>query len=209
MARTRTARVNGTARVDGTARVTSTARPLGRRAAALAAALAVLAAVALPVLASNLFITDPNDTSGLLDVREVRFRDLDERSPSWTVITFNDWTPRTLWDRGYVLLNLDTLGTPETDYYVLVRADRDRLRGSMWRSRVDARDLRLFSVAVVRRGDTGVEVSVPLRRLTVGVNRTTYRWSVTSLFTGGVCRRTCVDRAPDATMVEQPTPSST
>jgi hypothetical protein len=39
------------------------------------------------------------------------------------------------------------------------------------------------------------------------VNREAYRWSVTSLFTSGVCRRTCVDRAPDATMVDEPTPS--
>jgi hypothetical protein len=187
--------------------VRRTSRPLGRGGAAVAAVAvvgAVLAAVALPVLASKLLITDPNDTRGLLDIHEVRLRDVDGSPPSWTVITFSDWTTRKLWDRGYVLLNLDTLGTPETDYYALVRADRDRLRGSMWRHRTEARDVRLFNVEVRRRGDNGVAVWVPLRRLIVGVHRTVYRWSVTTLFTGGTCRRTCIDLAPDDSMVEQP-----
>jgi hypothetical protein len=181
-----------------------TARPLGRVGTVVAAAFAVLAAVALPVLASMLLISDPSDTRGLLDIHEVRLRDVDGSPPSWTVITFNDWTTRKLWDRGYILLNLDTLGTSETDYYVLVRADRARLRGSMWRHRAEAKDLRLFNVKVRKRGDNGVEVWVPLRRLIFGVHRTVYRWSVTTLFTGGTCRRTCVDLAPDDTMVEQP-----
>lgn len=194
----------GTARVNEAPRVRGAVGPLGRRGAVLAAMLVVLAAAALPVLAARMFITDPNDTAGRLDVHEVRFRDLDGTPPSWTVITYNDWTPRALWDRGYVLLNLDTFGSPETDYYALVRADRDRLRGSMWRRRINAVDIRLFSVEVRRRGDNGMAVWVPLRRLIIGDSRVLYRWSVTTLFTGGVCRRTCLDRAPDATMVEQP-----
>jgi hypothetical protein len=197
MAGPRTVRVRRTAR-----------RPLGRGHTVAAAALAVFAAVALPVLASHLFITDPNDTRGLLDVHEVRFRDADGSPPSWTVITFSDWTPRKLWDRGYVLLNLDTLGTAETDYYALVRADRDRLRGSMWRHRTEAPDVRLFNVEVHKRGDHGVAVWVPLRRLVIGAHRSVYRWSVTTLFTGGTCRRTCVDLAPDDSMVEQPIATS-
>jgi hypothetical protein len=184
--------------------VRRTGRPFGRGGTAATAALAVLATVALPVLASRLRIIDPNDTRGLLDVHEVRLRDADGSPPSWTVITFGDWTPRKLWDRGYVLLNLDTLGTPGTDYYALVRADRDRLRGSMWRHRTKARDVRLFNVEVHRRGANGVAVWVPLRRLNIGAHRAVYRWSVTTLFTGGTCRRTCVDLAPDDSMVEQP-----
>lgn len=180
------------------------ARPRGHRGAVVAASLAVVAAVALPVLASQLLVSDANDTPGLLDVHEVRLRDLDGTPPSWTVITFNDWTPRSLWDRGYVLVNLDTRRSPEIDYYALVRADRDRLLAGMWRRRVDAPDRRLFSVPVRRRGDNGLRVWVPLGRLTVGAHRTVYRWSVTTLFSEGVCRRTCVDLAPDATMVEQP-----
>lgn len=198
----------GTARVKEVGRVRGATGSLGPRGAVLATMLAMLAVVALPVLASRMFITDPNDTSGRLDVHEVRLIDLDGTPPSWTVITYDDWTPRALWDRGYVLLNLDTLGTSEIDYYALVRADRDRLRGSMWRLRIDRADIELFSIEVRRRRGNGMAVRVPLRRLTVGVNRTLYRWSVTTLFTGGACTRICVDRAPDATMVEQPIETS-
>ena len=184
------------------------ARRPGRRLLTAGAVLSVLVGLALPGLAALvLAVDDPNDTDGLLDVHEVRFRDAVGDPPSWTVITFRDWTVREIWDRGYVLLFLDTLGSPRADYYALVRADRNRLLGSLWRDRTD-RDRRLFEVAVRKRGGDGVEVHVPLRRLSVGVHRTVYRWSVTTLFTGGSCHRPCADFAPDASMVEQPLPSA-
>jgi hypothetical protein len=187
-------------------------RPAGRSAhpvVAVCTVLAVIAGLVLPVLAARLLaVEDPNDTAGLLDVHEVRFRDAGGEPPAWTVITFRDWTTRAIWDRGYVLLFLDTLGSPRADYYALVRADRDRLVGSIWRDRAGATDHRLFVVAVRKRGGAGVEVRVPLRRLSVGTHRTLYRWSVATLFTGGACHRTCVDPAPDDTMVEQPLPTS-
>jgi hypothetical protein len=165
--------------------------------------------LALPVVATWLLaVEDPDDTPGLLDVHEVRFRDARGEPPAWTVITFHDWTPRAIWDRGYVLLYLDTLGSPESDYYAMVRADRRGLVGSIWRDRDSAPDVRLFDVPVRKRGGDGVEVDVPLRRLNVGSHRTLYRWSVRTLFTGGSCHRTCVDPAPDATMIEQPLPTS-
>lgn len=171
--------------------------------------LAVLVGLAVPMLAARILaVEDPNDTEGLLDVHEVRFRDAAGEPPSWTVITFRDWTARTIWDRGYVLVFLDTLGSPDADYYVLVRADRDRLVGSLWRDRDSAPDLPLFAVDVRKRGGDGVEARVPLRRLTVGPHRTVYRWSVATLFTGGSCHRTCIDPAPDDGMVEQPLPTA-
>jgi hypothetical protein len=166
----------------------------------------VLAGLALPVLAAGILaVEDPNDTAGLLDVHEVRFRDDAGSPPSFTVITFQDWTPRQLWDRGYFLLYLDTTGSSLPDYHVLVRADRHGLSGSMWRERTEHR---LFDVAVRKRGGSGVEVLVPLGRLTIGSHRTVYRWSVRTLFTGGGCHRTCEDPAPDDSMVEQPLPSA-
>lgn len=187
-----------------TARVRRAILSGGHRRAGVLAAAVLVVAVALPVLASKLLVTDANDTTGVLDVHEVRLRDPDGSPPSWTVFTFKDWTPRSLWDRGYFLLNLDTLGTAEADYYVVVRAERTGLRAGMWRRRADAIDRRLFSVRVRRRGDNGVRMWVRLGRLPIGPKRNVYRWSVTTLFTGGVCRRTCVDLAPDAGMVEQP-----
>jgi hypothetical protein len=193
--------------VTGASREATAAR--SRRRTALAAGL-LLCMFALPVLAAGLLaVDDPNDTAGLLDVHEVRFFDGDG-PPAWTVITFNDWTVRQLWDRGYVVLYLDTLGAPRPDYYVLVRADRRSLIGAMWRIRAGGNDAKLFKVATRARGNDGIKVSVPLRRLSIGAHRTLYRWSVLTLFTGNHCRRTCLDPAPDATMIEQPlSPSPT
>jgi hypothetical protein len=177
----------------------------GRGAWALTV-LAVVAGLALPVLAARLFaVDDPDDTAGPLDVHEVRFSDQPGSPPMWTVITFDDWGTRQIWDQGYVLLHLDTFGTPDPDYYVLVRADRNELVGTLWRDA--ASDRRLFDVPARRRGSTGAQVSVPLRKLSIGPNRTLYRWYVTTLFTGTHCHRPCIDDAPDATMVEQPLPT--
>jgi hypothetical protein len=176
-----------------------------RRATALTV-LAVVAGLALPVLAASLVaVDDPDDTAGRLDVHEVRFSHLSGNPPTWTVITFDDWTTRQIWDQGYVLLFLDTMHAPDPDYFVLLRADRQRLVGTLWR---DAdRDRKLFAVPARRSGSNGAQVSVPLRKLRIGPNRTLYRWYVTTLFTGTHCRRTCIDNAPDATMIEQPLPT--
>jgi hypothetical protein len=178
-----------------------------RRAAALTI-FAVAAGLALPVLAASLVaVDDPDDTAGRLDVHEVRLSDLSGTPPSWTVITFNDWTTRQIWDQGYILLFLDTKYAPDPDYFVLLRADRDRLVGTLWRDRDAARDDKLFAVPARRVGSDGARVSVPLDRLSIGPKRTLYRWSVTTLFTGKRCRRTCIDNAPDATMIEEPLPT--
>jgi hypothetical protein len=178
----------------------------GGRAAALTI-LAVVAGLALPVLAALVVaVDDPADTRGRLDVHEVRFDDTSDALPAWTVITFDEWTVRQIWDRGNVLLHLDTIASPDPDYFVLVRADRNRVVATLWRDRET--DRKLFSVPVSKRGSRGVEVEVPLRKLTIGAGRTLYRWYVTTLFTGGHCHQPCIDEAPDATMVEQPLPSA-
>ena len=198
----------------GTTSLTGEVKSPGRRRGvrpllAVLTLLAVVAGLALPLLAARLLaVEDPNDTAGPLDVHEVRFRDPAGAPPAWTVITFRDWSVRQLWDRGYVLLFLDTLGSPRGDYYVLVRADRTDLEASLWRDRSGANDRRLFKIEVRKRGGSGVEVAVPLRRLSIGTHRTVYRWSVSTLFTGGTCHRTCVDPAPDDSMVEQPLPTA-
>ena len=183
------------------------ARLSGGRRAAVLTVVAVVAGLALPVLAARLVaVDDPADTRGLLDVHEVRFADPGDGPPAWTVITFNGWTVREIWDRGNVLLHLDTFGSADPDYFVLVRSDRNALVATVWRDR--ATDRKLFAVPVSKRGSLGVEVEVPLRKLTIGAGRTLYRWYVTTLFIGGHCRQTCIDKAPDATMVEQPLPTS-
>jgi len=191
---------------DGLARA-GAARVKGRRRAAALTVLAVVAGLALPVLAAFVVaVDDPADTRGLLDVHQVRFDDASDGLPAWTVITFDEWTVRQIWDRGNVLLHLDTFGRADPDYYVLVRSDRNTLVATLWRDRET--DRKLFKVPVSKRGSRGVEVEVPLRKLTIGTGRTFYRWYVTTLFISGHCRQTCIDEAPDATMIEQPLPSA-
>jgi hypothetical protein len=89
----------------------------GRRRAAALTVLAVVAGLALPVLAAFVVaVDDPADTRGLLDVHQVRFDDASDGLPAWTVITFDEWTVRQIWDRGNVLLHLDTFGPADPDY---------------------------------------------------------------------------------------------
>ena len=166
----------------------------GRRRAAALTVLAVVAGLALPVLAAFVVaVDDPADTRGLLDVHQVRFDDASDGLPAWTVITFDEWTVRQIWDRGNVLLHLDTFGRADPDYYVLVRSDRNTLVATLWRDRET--DRKLFKVPVSKRGSRGVEVEVPLRKLTIGTGRTFYRWYVTTLFTSNHCRQPCRRRA--------------
>src|SRR5687768_7142573 len=81
-------------------------------------ALGMVVALAAPRFHSD--IGDPNDTKGVLDVQRVRLDH--EGGTEITVITFAEWTPASIWDRGnaYVFLDTEADGAPE--YFVLVRS---------------------------------------------------------------------------------------
>ncbi|MFB3738763.1 MAG: hypothetical protein ACE14W_07335, partial [Candidatus Velamenicoccus archaeovorus] len=114
------------------------------------------AATAAAVLAAGLAAAgpapfdDPNDVRGRLDVRTVTF-DPEAGPPTWTVLTFSPWTVRELWDRGFVLVRLDTMGGPRPDHYVLVRSTGTELEGSLWRDPRRGRDRFLRTLAVDKR----------------------------------------------------------
>ncbi|HET6712239.1 MAG TPA: hypothetical protein VFI59_00795 [Actinomycetota bacterium] len=177
--------------------------------AGLIVAVAVVA-IAAPSFHSS--INDPNDTRGLLDVRKVRLDH--EEGTEFTVITFADWTAASIWDRGNGYVFLDTEGGDEPEYFVVVRSTGSDLQASLWRDRRDRRDLFLRNVKVRRKSTDGVSVAVPIRSLEFGQFRTSYSWWAMTSFTGEVCRRTCLDRAPDDGAVEQwrpgmsPTPTN-
>ena len=172
--------------------------------AAMVGAIAGMAA--LPALASHTNQTDPDDTRGIMDVAKVRFVH-DDDSPKWTVVTYHGWRPGRLWDRGYVVVRLDTQGLPTSDYYVIVRSNRDRMVGTIYRDYAHARDRLIGRVPVTRPDGRSVRVVIPLRFLTFGPARTSYWWSVLTLFTSGTCPQTCFDAVPDTGAVEQPLPS--
>ena len=189
-------------------------RPYVLRASApFAAALVTVALVAMVAGAHHTDLLDPNDTGGKLDVRQVRLAH-QPLPPMWTVVTFAEWRTRAMWDRGYIMVLLDTSAGEGAEFYLLVRSVGRVLRGSLWRARVFGPDSYLGAVPVRRLSPRSASVQVGLSRLKFGAKRSFYRWWVQTVFTGQTCRRTCQDRAPNGKPVLQwrpgmsPSPSS-
>jgi hypothetical protein len=123
--------------------------------------------------------------------------------------TFERWTTTDIWDRGYVVVELDTKGDEAIDHLAVVRSDGRDLEGILYRIRRDGGQVAIGVVGADRDGARGAAVSVALRKLTIGSGRTSYRWVVLTMFTGPGCPRTCVDLVPDEGMVEQLLPGVT
>ena len=175
---------------------------------AIGAALVVGAAlIALPAHATSPSQQDPNDTPGLLDVRRVTLAP--GRTPRWRITTSASWTIRRLWDAGYLIVQLDTVGDPGVDHLVVVRSDGRRLLATLMRLRADGSERPIATLRASKQGGRTVGVSVPLGRLTIGPDRTSYLWSVLTTFTGGACPQTCLDHVPDTGAIEQPLPGVT
>jgi hypothetical protein len=166
------------------------------------AALVTIALVTAIAGAHDTDLSDPNDTRSTLDVREVRLAHK-PGPPAWTIVTFGEWRTAQIWDRGYLMVLLDTEGPADAEYYLLVRSARTELLGSLWRIRNVGSDFFLGSVPVQRYSRISATVRVGLGRLTFGNSRLFYRWWVQTLFTGELCRQTCHDRAPNRDPVLQ------
>ena len=184
-----------------------------RAAAPFAAALVTVALIAAVAGAHHTDLPDRNDTPGKLDVKRVRFAHRGG-PPLWTIVTFAEWGTRQIWDRGYVMVMLDTEAGAPAEHYLLVRSRGASLVGSLWRARRSGADTFLGSVPVRRLSRRSVTVEVGLFRLEFGEKRSFYRWWVQTVFTSSACRRTCHDRAPNLDVVLQwrpgmsPSPSS-
>lgn len=138
---------------------------------------------------------DENDTHGFLDVKLVdSFLKTD--APVWRVVTMSRWSVFGMWDRGFVLLYLDTFGGDLSDYYALIRSVGKRLRATLYRN-----GHRLASLPVWRRNSRSVSIRIPFDKLLIGADRSFYRWRVVTMTDR--CRNTCFDRIPDdGAMVE-------
>jgi hypothetical protein len=182
-----------------------------RAGAPFAAALITVTLMAVVAGAHHTDLRDPGDTRGRLDVMQVRFRH-QPGPPLWTVITFGEWGAAKMWDRGYILVLLDTEGGMGAEYYLLVRSLGRILGGSLWRAHATGPDSYLGAVPVKRFSRRSASVQVGLTRLKFG-GRSFYRWWVQTLYTSKACPRTCQDRAPNGEPVPQwrpgmsPTPS--
>lgn len=173
---------------------------------ALVTALAVAVALPPPASARSATVRDGNDTKGPLDVRRVYH--LGGRRPMWKISTGSNWTARRVFERGFVLVYLDTFGPRDSDYYALLWSNRARMRGTLVRDRSrPRRDRAIAGLKVWRRDRGSVSVRIPLARLFVSERRTSYRWYVKTIVGLRRCARAvCIDRAPDARSVEEPLP---
>jgi hypothetical protein len=185
-----------------------------RAAAPFAATLITVALMAVVAGAHDTDFLDPNDARGKLDVRQVRLAHA-PGPPTWTIVTFAEWSSAEMWDRGYILVLLDTQGGGGAEYYLLVRSAGASLQGSLWRAHAYGPDSFLGSVPARRPSRHAASIQVGLSRLTFGASRSFYRWWVETVYTSDLCRRTCHDRAPNQEPVKQwrpgmsPTPPPT
>ena len=166
------------------------------------ALLAIIAAV-IPLFATarHAVVRDPNDTRGALDVRRVEM----VSGTRWKVTTWRGWKTSALWDRGHVLIYLDTFGGARSDYYVLVGSNGMKMTAVLYRDRDSGKDRRIRSVRVRHPSKKVATVTVPLRKLARRESGV-YEWYVLSLFSSKDCRRVCFDRAPNSGTVIEPGP---
>ena len=175
---------------------------MSRRRAVVRAVLPFLAAIAtvgvLTVVAGahDTDLTDPNDARGKLDVSTVRLAH-QPAPPVWTIITYQEWSVREMWDRGYLMVMLDTREGAPADHYALVRSNLFSLEGTLWRIRSVGPDSYLGTVPVHRKSTRSVSIQVGLSRLAWGATRPFYRWWVQTIVTSDTCPQTCQDRAPN------------
>lgn len=182
---------------------------LNRHAVGALAAM-ILAACLVPFFASaaHVRVRDPNDSEGPLDVRTVVVgKDL--KRPRWTVRTWDRWSAKRIFDRGYLLVFFDTFGGRRYDYYTLARSDGYRMRASLWRDRKDKPDRLLVGLQEGRADRRSLAVRVPLGRMRFGSARVEYYWYALTLITNRDCRRVCFDRAPNNDPVAEPVPGAT
>jgi hypothetical protein len=178
------------------------------------AAAATVLVMAFVAGAHDTDLTDPDDARGKLDIRRVALEH-EGQPPRWTIVTFGRWRTYEMWDRGYLEVLIDTRRSTNPEYYLLLRADRWTLNGSLWRIHAYGPDSYLGTVTVGRPSLRSVTVQVALWRLQFPETRDFYRWRVHTVVTSDGCPRTCHDHAPNGAWVLQwrpgrsPTPTFT
>jgi hypothetical protein len=138
-------------------------------------------------------VTDPDDTRGVLDVRQVTAT-LGVSPSAWRIGTFGRASKRRLWDEGYFVVSFDTGGDASFDLHVLVKSSGRRMRALLLKegARHPAGRARAS-----RPGGRAVVVRIAPERLGVPPERAYFRWSVRTILTARRCRP-CVDVVPAA-----------
>lgn len=169
------------------------------------AVVTVAAVFLMPLLASarHVDVRDGNDTRGLLDMKKVEMTK--SKPPKWKVRTWRSWSVEKMWDRGFILVYLDTFGNEAADYYALVASDGRRLVGSLYRDRAKKSDFRIRSLRARHPRGRVATVAIPMNKLRRR-NSKLYRWYALTMFSGSRCKQVCFDRAPNNGWVNEPAP---
>ncbi len=176
-----------------------------RRAVAVAIALASVLAVAATVAsAHHSRVRDRDDVKGPLDMRVVTAEG--RTYQRYRIDTYWRWSATSIWDKGYLMVFLDTIGSDHPDYYALVRSNGSNLEAILFRDRRDRPDYRLTRLRVWRATQRSVTVRVPQSWLNFSQTRLYYKWYVLTLMTRPGCARVCFDRVPNSGVVLEPNP---
>ncbi|MBW3594238.1 MAG: hypothetical protein KY391_01565 [Actinobacteria bacterium] len=170
------------------------------------AVIALVLAVLTPLLAfaRHAPVRDPNDTRGRLDIKRAEM--VTARTAKWKLTTWSPWTPKQLWDRGFILIYVDTFGSRRADYYALVRSNGRRMVGSLYRDRARKKDVWVRSLRTRHPRGKIVIVAIPLQKLRRRDSKL-FSWHTLTMISGRHCRRFCFDRAPDDGSVTEPGPA--
>ncbi len=166
----------------------------------------LVVALAAPASATHTDMDDPNDAAGLMDLQHVAF--LHDSGPyRWIFKTYPEWTTRQIWDRGNVIVQLDTIGDEAIDFLIVLRSDGRSIVADLFRKRANGTEFRVRSLDAARAGHRGATVEVRRKHLKLGAHRTSFFWRVITTYVSPKCASTCLDLAPDdGTMVEQELP---
>lgn len=137
--------------------------------------------------------TDPKDTSGALDVKKVT-TPFGGSGPRWKVTTHGKWGKKKIWDRGYVLVLLDTRGGPAADFMGMARSTGKKMAGDLF-NLTGGSETRTGKLKAARPNARTARLRIPWRKVNLGPNRTFYRWSVRTLYLD-TCSKVCLDVVP-------------
>lgn len=167
----------------------------------------VVLAIFVPFIAraEHADLLDADDTRETLDIRLANVHHTPDMK--FKVATYETWTPKETWDKGYVLVHLDTFGSQGFDYYAMVNSFGTGYSARLWKTNGNSADEELGELFFKKTTRKSVTITIPLDMLFFGPNRVTYRWYTQTIFNGRVCQRPCFDLAPDEDAVVEPLPS--
>lgn len=175
-----------------------------RVSARLIACIALVALMVSPAAAHRQAKTDPNDTQGDLDIREVSFRDANGRF-RLTLTTFGNWTVADMEsgdsppDNQFIFA-LDSKGNSDNDYSVIV----DALGGEMVAAIYSEASNEI--VAKFPTFKNGKTTGASFRKGRVDPRPSYVKWGAASRATGDRvnCNNVCLDRVPSNGLYRHP-----